>query len=340
MARQRPRARRRGARGQVPRPFADPAADRDPARARLAAARAARQARARLAPAALRDRGADLVLPALPHVAARAARGRRLSRPLVLARARARGDPRRARRSTRSRASDAATRRRWRSSRSAIPSRTAARTGRPNDPYSSAGEHYRTYRELTGDPVPVLDDSGLKGMGGAGFPTGKKWAMVRGQDDPIKYVVCNADEAEPGTFKDRQILAEQPHLVVEGMLIAMRTVGAQQGWVFVRHEYEPEEQRAARGARPRPRRRPARRRLDRRVHLPRRLHPGRGDRAAGVHGGPPRRAAQQAAVPGRLRAPRAADADEQRRDVRVGPDHPRRAARSGGRTRASTAARG
>ena len=45
--------------------------------------------------------------------------------------------------------------------------------------------------------MPVLDDSGLKGMGGAGFPTGKKWAMVRGQEDPIKYVVCNADEAEP-----------------------------------------------------------------------------------------------------------------------------------------------
>ena len=113
---------------------------------------------------------------------------------------------------------------------------------RPNDPYGSADEHYRTYREFGDDPVPILDDSGLKGMGGAGFPTGKKWAMVRGQDDPIKYVVCNADEAEPGTFKDRQILAEQPHLVIEGMLIAMRTVGAQQGWVFIRHEYEPEEQ--------------------------------------------------------------------------------------------------
>ena len=113
---------------------------------------------------------------------------------------------------------------------------------RANDPYSSADEHYRTYREFAGDPVPVLDDAGLKGMGGAGFPTGKKWAMVRGQDDPIKYVICNADEAEPGTFKDRQILAEQPHLVIEGMLIAMRAVGAQQAWVFVRHEYEPEEQ--------------------------------------------------------------------------------------------------
>jgi formate dehydrogenase beta subunit len=112
---------------------------------------------------------------------------------------------------------------------------------RPNDPYASADEHYRVYRSFGGDPVPVLNDSGLIGMGGAGFPAGRKWDMVRGQEASPKYVICNADEAEPGTFKDRQILAEQPHLVLEGMLIAMRTVGAQIGWVFIRHEYEPEE---------------------------------------------------------------------------------------------------
>jgi formate dehydrogenase beta subunit len=112
---------------------------------------------------------------------------------------------------------------------------------RPNDPYTSTDEHYRVYRSFTGDPVPVLKDSGLRGMGGAGFPTGAKWEMVRGQAAEPRYVICNADEAEPGTFKDRQILAEQPHLVVEGMLLAMRTVGANQGWVFIRHEYEPEE---------------------------------------------------------------------------------------------------
>ena len=112
---------------------------------------------------------------------------------------------------------------------------------RPNDPYAPGDEHYRVLREFTGDPVPVLEESGIKGMGGAGFPTGTKWKMVRGQEAEPKYVICNADEAEPGTFKDRQILAEQPHLVVEGMLIAMRAVGATQGWVFIRHEYEPEE---------------------------------------------------------------------------------------------------
>jgi len=112
---------------------------------------------------------------------------------------------------------------------------------RLNDPYESDAEHYRVVREFSGDPVPVLDESNLKGMGGAGFPTGRKWEMVRGQQVAPKFVICNADEAEPGTFKDRQILAEQPYLVIEGMLLAMRTIGATQGWVFIRHEYEPEE---------------------------------------------------------------------------------------------------
>jgi formate dehydrogenase beta subunit len=112
---------------------------------------------------------------------------------------------------------------------------------RPNDPYGRRDERYRVLRSFAGDPVAVLDDAGLRGMGGAGFPTGRKWDMVRGQPGEPRYVICNADEAEPGTFKDRQILAEQPHLVIEGMLIAMRAIGAQLGWVFIRHEYEPEE---------------------------------------------------------------------------------------------------
>ena len=185
-------------------------------------------------------------------------------------------------------------------------------------------EHYGTCcARSTAIRCRCSTTSGLKGMGGAGFPTGKKWAMVRGQDDPIKYVICNADEAEPGTFKDRQILAEQPHLVIEGMLIAMRTVGAQQALGVHPPRVRARGAGAARGDRARPRGGPARGRLDRRLHVARRLHPRRGDRAARVHGGPPRRAAQQAAVPRRLRPPRAADADEQRRDVRGGPDHPR-----------------
>src|ERR1700733_11427566 len=78
-------------------------------------------------------------------------------------------------------------------------------------------------------------------MGGAGFPTGRKWDMVAAQAAAPKYVVCNADESEPGTFKDRQILATQPHLVLEGLLVSMAVTGAEEGWVFIRHEYGPEE---------------------------------------------------------------------------------------------------
>ena len=90
--------------------------------------------------------------------------------------------------------------------------------------------------------VGTIRDSGLRGMGGAGFPTGSKWETVAAQDGGIRYVICNADESEPGTFKDRQILAEQPHLVIEGMLAGMIAIGAEQGWVFIRHEYGPEEE--------------------------------------------------------------------------------------------------
>jgi formate dehydrogenase/NADH-quinone oxidoreductase subunit F len=132
----------------------------------------------------------------------------------------------------------------------------------PNDPYpagSGVAERYTTLRallagELDADTiVQTLKDSGLRGMGGAGFPTGQKWGLVRGTqpggvdarsaDAPrgVKYAICNADESEPGTFKDRQILATQPHLVLEGLLLGMAVVGAEQGWVFIRHEYGPEE---------------------------------------------------------------------------------------------------
>ena len=73
------------------------------------------------------------------------------------------------------------------------------------------------------------------------FRPGSKWELVAAQEPEPKYVICNADESEPGTFKDRQILAEQPHLVIEGMLVGMLAVGAEQGWVFIRHEYGTEE---------------------------------------------------------------------------------------------------
>jgi len=117
----------------------------------------------------------------------------------------------------------------------------------PNDPYGAGQERYGTLRAvLSGelDPgrlIAILQDSGLRGMGGAGFPAGRKWELVAAQAARPKYAICNADESEPGTFKDRQILAEQPHLVLEGLLLGMVAVGAEEGWVFIRHEYGPEE---------------------------------------------------------------------------------------------------
>jgi formate dehydrogenase beta subunit len=128
---------------------------------------------------------------------------------------------------------------------------TAARTRegerRPNDPYETAGEHYGVFRRaLAGDLRPeqivqTLKDSQMRGMGGAGFPTGQKWEIVASQEPQPHYTICNADESEPGTFKDRQILAEQPYLVLEGMMLGMLVTGSEEGWVFIRHEYGPEE---------------------------------------------------------------------------------------------------
>ncbi len=86
--------------------------------------------------------------------------------------------------------------------------------------------------------IEGLTDSGLRGMGGAGFPTGRKWELVRAEPSTPKYVVCNADESEPGAFKDRVILEELPHLVIEGMALGALAIGAERGWIYIRHEYQ------------------------------------------------------------------------------------------------------
>ena len=115
------------------------------------------------------------------------------------------------------------------------------------DPYRDASEHYGTVRSLVdsgSDFASVCTDrlkkAGLRGMGGAGFPVGMKWELVARESSDSKYVVCNADESEPGTFKDRVILEELPHLVIEGMVLAGLAVGAEQGILFLRHEYAKE----------------------------------------------------------------------------------------------------
>ncbi len=105
-----------------------------------------------------------------------------------------------------------------------------------------AGGGYRLLEQLRSGVLAdeavlgVLDDAKLAGMGGAGFPTGRKWRAVRGQPGP-RLMAVNADEGEPGTFKDRHYLERDPHRMLEGMLIAAHIIGAQDVYIYIRDEY-------------------------------------------------------------------------------------------------------
>jgi len=101
---------------------------------------------------------------------------------------------------------------------------------------------YQAVRNFVRNPDPdevisILERAGLFGMGGAGAPTFRKWKDAFEAQSETKYVVCNADESEPGTFKDRDILLAGPHLVIEGMVLAALVIGADQGFIYIRHEY-------------------------------------------------------------------------------------------------------
>jgi [NiFe] hydrogenase diaphorase moiety large subunit len=87
------------------------------------------------------------------------------------------------------------------------------------------------------DIINEMIDSGLRGRGGAGFPTGLKWKFTRSEDSFDKYIICNADEGEPGTFKDREILERVPNKVFTGMAIAGYAIGAKEGFIYIRGEY-------------------------------------------------------------------------------------------------------
>jgi hypothetical protein len=170
----------------------------------------------------------------------------------------------------------------------------------------------------------------LRGRGGAGFPTGLKWSFMP-KAAPEKYVVCNTDEGEPGTFKDRDLLRYDPHSVIEGMIIAGYAVGAKRGYnyihgeifeIYQRFEEALDQARAAgylgnnilgSGLQLRPLRAP---RLGR-------LHLRRGNRPARIHRGQEGPAALQAAFPGELRPLRQADHDQQHRNLRRDSLHPR-----------------
>jgi hypothetical protein len=181
--------------------------------------------------------------------------------------------------------------------------------------------------------IATVKESALRGRGGAGFPTGLKWSFMPRQFPGQKYLVCNSDEGEPGTCKDRDILQFNPHIVIEGMIIAAYAMGITVGYNYIhgeifqtyeRFEEALEEARAAGylgdnilgssfsfqlHAVPR----------FRRLHLRRRNGAAR---VAGRQEGP---AALQAAVPGQLRPVRQADHHQQHRDLRGGAlDHPQR----------------
>jgi NADH:ubiquinone oxidoreductase subunit F (NADH-binding)/NADH:ubiquinone oxidoreductase subunit E len=116
-----------------------------------------------------------------------------------------------------------------------------------SDPYQNEiGARYAVVRSVvaSGDwnsAFATLKASGLRGLGGAGFPTESKWQLVRQAPGTEKYIVCNADESEPGTFKDRFILTHLPHMVIEGMILAGVLTGARTGILYIRHEYEEQE---------------------------------------------------------------------------------------------------
>lgn len=102
-----------------------------------------------------------------------------------------------------------------------------------------SGKSFAKARDLGAeDVIAAIDGSGLQGRGGAGFPAAFKWNSVRSQSDPTRYVVLNADEGEPGTFKDREVLLRRPDKVVEGLAIAAWTVGAKDVYCYLRGEFE------------------------------------------------------------------------------------------------------
>jgi NADH-quinone oxidoreductase subunit F len=106
--------------------------------------------------------------------------------------------------------------------------------------YRGSGGYSALQKALQTSPEMVVDEikaSGLVGRGGAAFPTGVKWEGAAKAEGDIRYVVCNGDEAEPGTFKDRVIMEDDPHRVLEGLIIAGRAIGARRGYVYIRGEY-------------------------------------------------------------------------------------------------------
>jgi len=109
------------------------------------------------------------------------------------------------------------------------------------DDYIAQGGYLALGKALNGmQPEAIIDEvkrSGLRGRGGGGFPTGRKWASCRKAEGPDKFVICNADEGDPGAYMDRSLLEGNPHKILEGMIIGAYAIGASKGYIYVRNEY-------------------------------------------------------------------------------------------------------
>ncbi|MDR2862163.1 MAG: 4Fe-4S binding protein [Syntrophobacterales bacterium] len=107
--------------------------------------------------------------------------------------------------------------------------------------YIARGGYYGLHKALTemkpDEIVQEIIDSGLRGRGGGGFPTGIKWRSCREAEGDIKYVICNGDEGDPGAYMDRSLMEGDPHSIIEGMIIGAYAIGASQGYIYVRNEY-------------------------------------------------------------------------------------------------------
>ena len=191
---------------------------------------------------------------------------------------------------------------------------------------------YQAWEKILREQTPrekIIDEvkaSGLRGRGGAAFPTGVKWSFMPRSSPVQKYVVCNSDESEPGTCHDRDILRYNPHSVIEGMAIGGYAMTATVGYNYIRGEFLAEpiprfEAALGGGLRggPAGQEYPGLRRRFRSAHLHRRgrLHLRRGDGAARVARGQARQAALQAAVSGEFRSVRQTDHDQQHPELRL-----------------------
>jgi NADH-quinone oxidoreductase subunit F len=108
------------------------------------------------------------------------------------------------------------------------------------DAYRKYGGYRSVETALKMSPDAVVEEvkkSGLRGRGGAGFPTGMKWSFLAKPEGVPRYLVCNADESEPGTFKDRYLMEFLPHLLIEGMIVSAFALGSNRSYIYIRGEY-------------------------------------------------------------------------------------------------------